>query len=89
MLAYPTIRAVYHEGTLKPLEPLMLPEGSEVELILLESVRVPSPNVESPPVVSVPASAFRRLIGLVSTGGDALSESEALYEDESRDRRFR
>jgi predicted DNA-binding antitoxin AbrB/MazE fold protein len=88
MLAYPTLQAVYRNGTLELLEPLRLPEGAEVKLILLESVYVPQGSVETQPrrqAVTVPAGAFHRLTGLVSVGGDALAESEALYDAESRD----
>ncbi|MBI4770698.1 MAG: hypothetical protein HY784_09915 [Chloroflexi bacterium] len=68
------------------LEPLKLPEGFEVKLILLEAFRLPGGATADhrKPVVTVPAGAFRRLMGLISVGGDALAESESLYDDESR-----
>lgn len=75
------VHAIYRDGTFHLLDPLDLPEGTRVEL----QVRVDAPDVVGLavphwPTRSVPASQLLALVGTVSLGGDALAESEALYD---------
>jgi predicted DNA-binding antitoxin AbrB/MazE fold protein len=83
------VRAVHHDGVLKLLDPLELPEGAQVRL----SVRFTPPDrvKETPkdetsatrlvyPTRLVPAERLDRLANVVEVGGDALVDSEALYD---------
>jgi predicted DNA-binding antitoxin AbrB/MazE fold protein len=79
--AYPEVRAVHHHGVLKLLDALDLPEGARVRLSI-ESVH-PAETSDSAlvyPTRLVPASRLDRLTGLLELGGDALADSEALYD---------
>jgi predicted DNA-binding antitoxin AbrB/MazE fold protein len=83
------VKAIYREGTLQLLEPVNLPEGVEV---WVELKGVPQPGTETatlrraiqlgPTYPTRPQSpeTLERLIGLVAVGGDALADSEALYD---------
>ena len=77
-------QAVYRDGTLQLLEPLDLPEGTEVQVSVQvaqpDSARIiePPPAGSEYPTVLLPAERLRRLVGLVAVGGDALADSEAL-----------
>jgi hypothetical protein len=79
----PSVRAVYRAGVLHLLEPLALPDGAEVR------VRVESPSRSRRPGQQwagvypnnpQPASSLRTLLGVAAVGGDALADSEALYD---------
>lgn len=81
---YPSVRAVYRGGVLQLLEPLALPDGAEV------CVHVESPSQSGHPTPQwagvypnnpQPVSTLRGLQGAVAAGGDALADSEALYDD--------
>ncbi len=78
------VRAVHRGGVLKLLEPLDLPEGVEVSVVIL--LPPPDQDVASPPITLahptrlVPAQRLDALTSLVAVGGDALAESEALYD---------
>ena len=80
MLAYPTLHAVYRNGHLELREPVRLAEGAEVKIILLEGVAVPMLEEAPSLMPSVSASEFLQLAGLVSVGGDALTDTEAVYD---------
>ncbi len=72
------VRAIHQDGVLKLLTPLELPEGTQVSVIVL-----PTPFDQVDPVYQtrlVPAKKLDKLTGLVSIGGDALADSEALYD---------
>jgi hypothetical protein len=79
------VKAIYHRGTLQLLDTVALPEGVEVWVEL--HVR-PQPAAETPPpqrgplypVCPQPPETLAGLIGLVAVGGDALADSEALYD---------
>jgi hypothetical protein len=82
------VRAVYQSGTLCLLDALDLPEGTQVR-VSIESVQ--PPGTDQRPATStvyptrlVPAEKLNALTGLVEVGGDALADSEALY-DPDRD----
>jgi hypothetical protein len=73
------VRAVHHDGTLRLLDPIALPEGAQVSL-LIQSI---SPAVSGKltfPTRLVSADKLDRLTALVEAGGDALADSEALYD---------
>lgn len=82
--SYTNVRAVYHDGVLTILDPLALPDGAEVQLDIhmQEEARPRTEYVY--PTVLVPAEALTPLIGIVEVGGDALADSEGLY-DSDRD----
>lgn len=83
------VKAIYREGTLQLLEPVDLPEGIEVwiEVQIIpqartEAVSLPQAIQPGPiyPTHPQPSETLTRLIGLVAVGGDALKDSEALYD---------
>ena len=84
MAAYPNPRARYFKGTLKLNRRLSIPDGVEVRV----SVTPVGPrlrrkqNRRSHTYPSGPLSPNRlsRLPGVVALGGDALADSEALYD---------
>ncbi|MBA3531599.1 MAG: DUF104 domain-containing protein [Ardenticatenales bacterium] len=72
------VKAVYRNGFLQVLEPLDLPEGTAVELdIHVDPALTARPSVATP---SAPATRLAALVGIVALGGDALSDSEVLYD---------
>jgi predicted DNA-binding antitoxin AbrB/MazE fold protein len=77
---YSQVRAVHHAGVLKLLDPLELPEGAQVRL-LVQFVLSDEADVEFVyPTRLVSAEKLNRLTGLVELGGDALADSEALHD---------
>jgi len=83
------VKAIYQNGMLQLLEPLALPEGMEVWVELLfrpQSAVEPGPfwparqPEPSYPIRPQPPETLARLIGLLAVGGDALADSEALYD---------
>jgi predicted DNA-binding antitoxin AbrB/MazE fold protein len=81
---FPGVRAVHHGGVLKLLDAVELPEGAHVRLSI-ESVVLEAPETLSEvdlmfPTRLVPAERLDALTALVEVGGDALSDSEALYD---------
>ncbi len=84
MAAYLNVRARYSKGTLKLKKPLRLPEGAEVT-VTVTPLNMPTPRRKTRPklkypTVALPPSHLRDLVGVVSLGGDALADSEALYD---------
>jgi hypothetical protein len=81
---YPQVRAIYQDGVLRPLDPLELPEGAQVRLY----IQFMPPDLADKthpvgfvyPTRLVPAQRLDALTGLVAVGGDALADSEALYD---------
>jgi predicted DNA-binding antitoxin AbrB/MazE fold protein len=81
---YPQVRAIHHDGVLRLLDPLELPEGAQVRLF----VQLVPPDLTSEipatklvyPNRLVSAERLDNLTGLVEVGGDALADSEALYD---------
>jgi predicted DNA-binding antitoxin AbrB/MazE fold protein len=83
-MAYLNVRARYSKGTLKLKKPLRLPEGAEVSLTVtpLEAPARPRRTAKRTyryPNRTVSWDALDALVGIVSLGGDALADSEALY----------
>lgn len=80
---YPEVRAVHHYGVLRLLDALELPEGAEVWLSI-ESILPDATDILAPELVYptrlVPAHKLDALTGLMEVGGDALADSEALYD---------
>ncbi len=86
------VRAVYQDGVLRLLDPFELPNGTEVRIPVQALSGIPLvkqshrqvADFEQPPFVyptrTVTAGALDRLIGIVEVGGDALDDSEALYQ---------
>ena len=80
---YTEVRAVHRHGVLTLLDALELPEGAEVWLSI-ESV-LPDTNEKLTPTLVhptrlIPAAKLDALTGLIEVGGDALADSEALYD---------
>lgn len=79
------VRARYSQGTLKLLTPLDLPEGAEV-LVSVTPLTPESHRRRSArrsyryPNRPFPLQRLTRLAGVVSLGGDALADSEELYD---------
>ena len=85
MAAYSKLRARYSKGTLKLRRPLRLPEGAEVRvsvttLSTAAGKRKLNKRRYHYPTRTLPWRNLRRLSGILSLGGDALAESEALYD---------
>lgn len=81
--AYPSVRAIYRAGVLQLLEPLALPDGAEVRVHVESSSQPNHPTRQGTGVYPnnpQPASTLRALRGIAAVGGDALAESEALYD---------
>jgi len=85
MAAYPNLRARYSKGTLKLRSPLNLPEGAEVR-VSVTALRGGSKRRRSVkrryayPNRALPIQRLKRLVASVSLGGNALADSEALYD---------
>jgi hypothetical protein len=75
---YPQVRAVHHDGVLELIDALDLPEGAQVRLSI-QSVLPPGAELIYP-TRFVPADRLNVLTGLLEVGGDALRDSEALYD---------
>ena len=82
-MVYPNLRARYSKGTLKLRTPLKLPEGTEVRVTVVpveQEKRKTHKRRYLYPTRSVSWESLQRLTGIVSLGGDALADSEALYD---------
>ena len=83
MATYPDVLAYYSKGTLKLQTPLKLPEGTTVRVTVrpVESKKHrPRKRRYLYPTRALPPGTLARLSGIVSLGGDALADSEALYD---------
>ena len=75
------VRAVYRKGNLKVLDPLTLPDGTQVQIDIHLPEQMPSSrDVARYPTTLIPAVELDSLTGIVAVGGDALADSEALYD---------
>ncbi|MGD8623210.1 MAG: antitoxin family protein [Anaerolineae bacterium] len=78
------ILAIYEKGVLRPLEPLDLPEHTELTVtVAMHQPRERGDSAETAPrhpTRSQPLSLLAPLVGTMPAGGDALKESEALYD---------
>jgi predicted DNA-binding antitoxin AbrB/MazE fold protein len=80
------VPAVYEKGVLRLLEPLDLPEHSKLTVTVKvskvhEEARACRPRAQYP-TRPQPLSLLRPLIGSMPAGGDALGDSEALYDED-------
>ena len=85
MADYPNLPARYSKGVLKLRRPLRLPDGTEVRVtITLASskgrTRRPARRKYTYPNRPLPAHTLQSIVGMVSLGGDAMADSEALYD---------
>jgi predicted DNA-binding antitoxin AbrB/MazE fold protein len=85
MAAYQNVRARYSKGTLKLKKPLHLPEGTEVSVTVtpVKAPAKPRRTAKRPyqyPTRTASWKSLDALVGFVSLGGDALADSEALYD---------
>ena len=72
------VHAIHRDGVLKLLTPLELPEGAQVSVIVFPT---PLDQIELVhPTRLMPAEKLDRLTDLLAVGGDALADSEALYD---------
>ena len=87
MADYPNLPARYSKGTLKLRKPLRLPDGMEVRV----TVKVGQPAARSRrttrrrywfPNRALPSHTLEAISGLASIGGDALADSEAMYDSD-------
>ena len=67
-------RAVHHDGVLRLLDPVELPEGAQVRL-LIQSISPGASGRLAFPTRLVPAARLDRLTALAALGGDALAET--------------
>jgi predicted DNA-binding antitoxin AbrB/MazE fold protein len=80
------VPAVYEKGVLRLLEPLDLPEHTRLTV----TVKVSKPRERAAssrpraqyPTRPQPLSLLEPLIGSMPAGGDALKDSEALYDED-------
>ena len=85
MPTYTKLRARYSKGTLRLRHPLRLPEGTEVRVSVSTLAKAPKPRRPDKrrhqyPTRTLPWRNLRRLSGIVALGGDALADSEAIYD---------
>ena len=85
MADYPNLRARYSKGTLKLRRPLRLPDGTEVRVSITlapakRGARRPARRKYTYPTRTLPPHTLQAIAGMVSLGGDALADSEALYD---------
>lgn len=85
MAAYSNLRARYSKGALKLRRPLRLREGTEVRvsvtaLSATSGRRKLSKRRHHYPTRTLPWRNLRKLSGILSLGGDALADSEAVYD---------
>ncbi len=78
--AYPQVRAVHHDGVLRLIDPLELPDGAQVRLFVQSMLPDMSDTVSVYPTRLVSAKRLDKLTDLIEVGGDALADSEALYD---------
>ena len=80
------VPAVYEKGVLRLLEPLDLPEHTKLMVTIkvsktYEQARAARPRAQYP-TRPQPLSSLKPLIGSMPAGGDALKDSEALYDQD-------
>jgi len=81
------VRARYTKGMLKLSRPLHLPDGAEVQVMVTPVEEKPKrrrshKRTYQYPTRTVSWSSLKQLSGVVSLGGDALVDSEALYDSD-------
>jgi hypothetical protein len=73
------VPVVYEKGVLRPLEPLDLPEHTR--LMVTVSLGRGREQALRYPTRPQPLSLLDPLVGSMPAGGDALQDSEALYDE--------
>ncbi len=68
------VRAIYQRGSLKLLSPLDLPEGTQVDLTV---------EVAQGKIKFLPARELDKMTAVFGLGGNALKESEELYDTDN------
>ena len=76
------INAIYKAGMLKLLESINLTDGTLVKLNIEPQVNQKQKTQPVFPNRFIPAGKLSPLVGIVSLGGDSLSDSEALYDSD-------
>jgi hypothetical protein len=80
------VPVIYEKGVLRPLKPLDLPEHTQLTVTVLTPEHKHHPPSATPrilyPTRSQPLSVLDPLIGTMPAGGDALKDSEALYDED-------
>ena len=80
------VPAVYEKGVLRLLEPLDLPEHTRLTVTVRVSRAREQAHTSRPraqhPTRPQPLSSLEPLIGVMPAGGDALQDSEALYDQD-------
>jgi hypothetical protein len=71
-----TVRGIYENGEIRLLEDPQITGKQEVYIVF--------PDDEKPRVSGIPASAFQEIDGIVALGGNALEDSEDLWEEHLR-----
>ena len=85
MADYPNLPARYSKGTLKLRRRLRLPEGTEVRVTITVAGAKPRRAARRQytyPNRPLPAHTLQAIAGIASLGGDALADSEALYDSD-------
>ena len=87
MADYPNLPARYSKGSLKLRRPLGLPEGTEVRVTIQvaaseEAGRKTPRRKYRYPSRPLPRHTLRAITGIVSLGGDALADGEALFDND-------
>jgi hypothetical protein len=83
MTVYPNVRARYTKGLLKLRKPLKLAEGTEVQVTVMPVEAVSTPRGKrnyTYPTRTVSWASLEAITGIVSLGGDAVADAEALYD---------
>ncbi|MCC7362306.1 MAG: antitoxin family protein [Anaerolineales bacterium] len=83
MTEYSNLPARYSKGNLRLRRQLNLPEGTEVRVTIKSAARRTRRGVKRAyqyPTRVVAWEVLDRLTGIVSLGGDALADSEVLYD---------
>jgi len=69
-----TVRGIYENGEIRFLEDPQVKGKHEVYIMF--------PEAEQPQAAGIPARAFQMIDGIVSLGGNALEDSERLWEED-------
>jgi hypothetical protein len=71
-----TVRGIYENGEIRLLKDPQITGKQEVYIVF--------PDDDKPRVSGIPASAFQEIDGIVALGGNALEDSEGLWEEHLR-----
>ena len=87
MADYSNLPGRYSKGTIRLRRRLRLPEGTEVRVTITVNQREAKPRIKARrkylyPNRPLARHTLRALSGMVSLGGNALADSEALYDSD-------